>query len=153
MSDLALIWDVHAADASVEANDLATDEGLETALILSLFTDRRANDDDELPDGTEDKRGWWGDAFPVVNGDKIGSRLWLLSREKELAVIPTRAMEYMAEATQWLIDDGVAVAVECLAEIKNVPGRLDLFVGVDRPTGNRIDYRFEYAWASQEARR
>ena len=45
--------------------DLQGDDGLFTAVIISLFTDRRANADDPLPDericALPDPRGWWGD--------------------------------------------------------------------------------------------
>ncbi|NCB53153.1 MAG: hypothetical protein EOM54_14955, partial [Clostridia bacterium] len=39
--------------------DLSSDKGLETAVIVSLFTDRRA-DGEELPPNEKTKRGWWG---------------------------------------------------------------------------------------------
>lgn len=39
--------------------DLVNGDDLQTAMIISLFTDRVARDDDDI-DG-EDRRGWWGD--------------------------------------------------------------------------------------------
>jgi len=38
MSDIALRWDVYAADLAIEAGGLAIDDGLETAVILSAVT-------------------------------------------------------------------------------------------------------------------
>lgn len=72
--------------------DLQGDDGLMTAVIISLFTDARAHDDDPLPDErvgvSSDRRGWWGDCLPDAQGEQtlesIGSRLWLLWREKDL---------------------------------------------------------------------
>lgn len=152
MSDLALHWDSSscAADLSVAANDLARDEGLETAVLLSLFTDRRAEAGDALPSGETDRRGWWGDAVPVHEGDTIGSRLWLLSREKELAIVLSRAEEYAREALQWLVDDQVAERVEVAAEIPR-PGMLGLSVAVYRPHAEPTRYRFNHIWAAQGA--
>jgi len=40
------------------------------AVMISLFTWRRANPDDALP-GTE-RMGWWGDTFPTIANDRIG---------------------------------------------------------------------------------
>ena len=48
-------------------------------------------------------------------GDRIGSRLWLLSREKQLAGVLDRARHYAEEALAWLVEDGVATAVSVTA--------------------------------------
>ena len=50
------------------------------AVLISLFSWRRSNDDDgvQIPY----RKGWWGDTFSSISGDQIGSRLWLLQREK-----------------------------------------------------------------------
>ncbi len=147
MSDLALRWDAtsFAADLAIEANDLARDEGLETAVLLSLFTDRRAEPGDPLPDGESDRRGWWADALPVVEGDRIGSRLWLLSREKETKATLSRAEEYAREALQWLVDDLVAERVKVTAKIPRT-GVLGLEVVIYRPQADPVKYRFNHAW-------
>jgi phage gp46-like protein len=63
LADLALTWDEQqgAADLALIDNDLASDRGLETAVLLSLFTDRRAQPDDVPPSGDPaDRRGWCG---------------------------------------------------------------------------------------------
>jgi phage gp46-like protein len=57
-----------------------------TAVMVALGTNRRANDDDILPNGEADtdRRGWWADtnAETIWQGWPIGSRLWLLERHK-----------------------------------------------------------------------
>jgi phage gp46-like protein len=154
VNDIALVWDTTkgAADFVVEDNDLLTDDGLETAVLLSLFLDRRAEDGDVLPDGETDRRGWWGDAFPVVEGDRIGSRLWLLARSKQTQEVVDRAKEYATEALQWLIDDKVAARVDVESEIVR-NGIIGIGVSIHRPKQDVKNYRWNYTWASQEARR
>lgn len=152
MSDLALTWDGHGADLSIEENDLARDDGLETAVLLSLFTDRRADDGDVLPDGETDRRGWWGDGVPVVEGDRTGSRLWLLGREKQTPATLSRAREYALEALQWLIEDKIAASIDVVATMPGYGGRL-LTVTIHRPKSGAVQYEFGYTWAAQEARR
>jgi phage gp46-like protein len=98
-------------DWSRAGSQLEIDDGLDTAIILSLFSDRRAAEDDVIPDGTDDRRGWWADAYPEIDADRIGSRLWLLHREKDTAAVVQRAREYCEEALAWLIEDGVASRV------------------------------------------
>ena len=51
----------------------------------------------------------------LASGDRIGSRLWLLSREKQLAGVLDRARHYAEEALAWLVEDGVATAVSVTA--------------------------------------
>lgn len=88
---------------------LEFDEGLETAVVISLFTDRRAEPGDiENP---EDRRGWWGDTFPDIPEDKIGSRLWLLGRAKTTEETLELAKLYDEEALAWLLEDRVASRV------------------------------------------
>jgi phage gp46-like protein len=129
--------------------DLELSDGLESAVLLALFTDRRAEASDTLPDSETDRRGWWGDAEPVVEGDRIGSRLWLLAREKETQAVVTRAEEYAREALQWLVDDLVAEKVEVTAEVP-APGVLGLAVAIHRPQLDPVEFRFNYAWEAQE---
>lgn len=147
MTDLRLAFALTdtGADCDLAAGDrdLATDDGLETAVVVSLFTDRRAEADDRLPAAGEDRRGWWGDAAPDLPDDRIGSRLWLLSREKQLPEVLARAEEYARQALAWLVEDGVAGRVSVVASAPR-PGTLALAVAIDRPgAGAR---RFEYVW-------
>jgi len=121
MTDIAL-QDISAPgeparfDIAFAGADLATDDGLQTAVILSLFCDRRAEADDVLPDASGDRRGWWADAWPDVAGDLWGSRGWLLERAKELPEVERRAEAYAEQALAWLIADGVASAVRASAQ-------------------------------------
>lgn len=151
MTDVALRWQVFGADLSVKNNDLETDDGLETAVIVSLFTDRRIEATDIIPDGSDDRRGWWGDSFPAITGDLIGSRLWLLSREKQLPIVLTRAEEYTREALQWLLDDRVSDRVDVTVEFVQ-RGFLGILVVVYRPTKDPAQFRYDYNWAGQALR-
>lgn len=51
---------------------------LTRAVVISLFTWRRAERDDRTPQ----PYGWWGDTWPAVQNDRIGSRLYLLKRRR-----------------------------------------------------------------------
>jgi phage gp46-like protein len=148
--DIALFWDParFQADFGFSSGDLASDSDLTTAVIVSLFTDRRAEDDDPLPDPSASRRGWWGDALGAVgNGRRIGSRLWLLSREKQLKEVVNRGREYAGEALQWLVEDGVASRVTVDAQIVQT-GMLGLFITIEREKRAPAKYRYEFAWAN-----
>ncbi len=90
------------------------------AVIISLFTWRRAHDDDVLPNAGMSRMGWWGDSFPPVANDRIGSRLWLLARSKLTDSTAQQAQDYAKEALQWLIDDGVAARVDVSATRRGI---------------------------------
>jgi len=145
MTDLALRWDnaLFQADLALDFGKLATDDSLRTAVIISLFSDARAESDDPLPDAGGDRRGWWGDAF-AGGGRGIGSRLWLLDREKITREVVGRARDYAREALQWLVDDGVASAVSVDAEAQP-PAVLAIGVTIDRP-GGPARQRFDFVW-------
>lgn len=154
MSDIGLTWFLEdgGADFTVAANDLVVDDGLETTVFLSLFTDRRAEDGDVLPTGEVYRRGWWGDAFPVVPGDRFGSRLWLLARAKQVPETLVRAEEYAKEALAHLVEDRVAERVEVTAVFER-QGVMRLTVPIYRPRVDVVTYRYDYVWAAQAARR
>lgn len=153
--DTGETWTLSGAAASLAAEsillpprDLETDEGLETAVVISLFTDARAADGDVLPDGGSDRRGWWGDGVPVVDGDQVGSKLWLLSRAKQTPDVLARAQQYAREALAWLVEDQVASGVEVIASVPR-PGMLALEVTISRPKVSPVTYRYAAAWAAQ----
>ncbi|MDR1308634.1 MAG: phage GP46 family protein [Deltaproteobacteria bacterium] len=142
MIDLALTFsEAGDFDLSIVDGDLLGDEGLASAITVSLFTDRLAREDDPLPGAMPgqkaDRRGWWGDlGRDDGRSSPIGSRLWLLDREKELPETVNRAREYAAEALAWLEALGGSYTVEARDER---PGRLALDVaaglaGPDRRT-------------------
>jgi phage gp46-like protein len=151
MGDIALQWDLDAggADLYLEDDDLASDEGLRTAVLLSLFTDRRADEADVLPGEDDDRRGWWADEFAAIEGDLFGSRLWLLDRGKILSDTAARAKSFAEEALAWLIEDRVASAIDVQVLIDGHV--LSMVVVITRPTGDEATYRFSHVWEGEAA--
>lgn len=145
MTDIALRWnnDLQCADIVLAGADLQVEDGLETAIIISLFTDRRANADDAVPDGSTDRRGWWGDAAARTAGDMIGSRLWLLERGKLTAETLRLVKDYAEEALAWMVTDQVAKAVEITVE-RRAQDQVALLVQITKPDGNTG--QFSYLW-------
>ena len=143
--------DLLAGDIAIEAGDLAREESLQTAILLSLFSDRRATKEELARFGGDDARGWWGDAIAEVEGDEFGSKLWLLSRGKAIPETLNRAREYARQALSWLIEDEVAsgVTVEAAwldALVPRAPrGFLALGIEIQRPTD--VPARFALVWA------
>ncbi|MGI4849549.1 MAG: phage GP46 family protein [Janthinobacterium lividum] len=115
MSDTTTVWvrELGRGDWMLHGAALQDGNDLESAILISLFTDRIANADDVIPDGTGDPRGWIGDAGQLY---PIGSRIWLLDRAKQTTETLRRANDYIAEALQWLIDDQVVSRFDITTE-------------------------------------
>lgn len=156
--DIALVWDntKGLGDFAKVANDLATDDGLRTSEILSLFCNRGALPGDVLPDGSiaqGGEGGWWADEFANVDGDKIGSRLWLLGRAKNTPDTLTRAEAYAKEALEWEIDDGVAKSVSAVASFFGIPvSGWELDISIVRPDGTSAHFKWRAAWLAESSR-
>jgi phage gp46-like protein len=147
MSDIKTVYDPTSAtfDWQLENGQLSMDDTPSTAVILSMFTDRRAEESDEIPDGSDDRRGWWGDTFPEKPGDVYGSRLWLYARNKDHPATLEVVREAAEQACAWLTDDGVAARVEAeAARLRS--GVLSLTVAITRPDRTRTDIRFADLW-------
>jgi phage gp46-like protein len=147
LADPALVWLPATGDADLVMidDDIASDRGLETAVLLSLFTDRRAENDDRPPSGdARDRRGWWGDEFLVPDGDRYGSRLWLLDRSKRTNETVLLAKQYSAEALAWMLEDRVAAGVDVVVE--TTTSALLIAVTLHRPERDPITFRFNHVW-------
>lgn len=91
---------------------LSFDRTLASPLLLAIGSDRRAATDDVLPplmtapDGVVPfgaRRGWVGDVL-LGDGQRQGSRLWLLERAKRTEETRLAAEDYAAEAVSVIAD-------------------------------------------------
>ena len=145
MPDIAVLWNIAdgRGDWAMAGLQVRTGQDLETAVLVSLFTDRAAQPGDVIPDASSNRRGWWGDAT-------LGSRLWLLERAKKTDDIPARARAYIVEALQWLIDDGVAAGVDATVQWQNAPtpaqGLLAARIVITQPDGSQAALAYQWVW-------
>lgn len=120
---------------------VAVSNPLPRAVLISLFSWRRANPDDNAPV----PMGWWGDTYPTVTGDRIGSRLWLLGREKITNDTLNRARDYASEALQWMIDDGVAARID-VSSTRIGMDAAQLTIDIYQRDGTAWNMRFDDYW-------
>ncbi|EPN9190315.1 phage GP46 family protein [Enterobacter roggenkampii] len=81
---------------------------LTRAVVISLFTHRRADPDDNV----DVPMGWWGDTWPVVANDRYGSKLWLLQRSKLTNALVNTVRTDLRDALQWMQEDGVVTRID-----------------------------------------
>jgi len=153
MADAAMVMTDFGGDLVLFGFDLERDDGLETAVIISLFTDRRASAEQiPLEYEQDDLRGYWGDLTNGSATDQTGSLLWLLAREKELPQTLSRAEQYCRDALAWMVDDLVATTIEVAASYHS-RGVMLLVIDIYRPTGPAVRYRYNYEWSAQAGKR
>jgi len=162
--DVKLIWDEVnlEADVGFANGDLIGDDTLETAAIIGLFADRRANADDKLPDPNDtDRRGWIGDFFtpdivakvqaglpaPLAPTDPWGSRLWELGREGQTQAVLDDANAFAAEGLAFFLTNNIASKVHVAARYPS-RGVLYLPVKIDAPNP-AFAGSYGYAWAAE----
>lgn len=150
--DIAIVWDSANArgDWAVTAGDLALDPGgLQSAVLVSLFTDRVAPADYVPPAGSmPGRRGWWGDTYEA---SPVGSLLWTLDRSKKTGAFTllNQAKDYCKQALQWLVDDGAATSINVQTDWIS-PQTLGILVSILKPFALQpTDFRFEWAWSPQ----
>ena len=143
MSDISTIWNRTRGDYVQAGADLQTNDDLLTAVTISLFTDRVAAEDDPIPDGSGDRRGWWADTEQYP----IGSRLWQLDRAKRTQATLAAAQTYIEEALQWLIDDGVVAQFGIYIEWQ-AQNTLAAQVTAFRNDGTKQPMAFAWVWDS-----
>ncbi|MCK5602852.1 phage GP46 family protein [Candidatus Pacearchaeota archaeon] len=105
---------------------------LETAVLISVFTDRRAEPSDEYGKTNHYKGGWWGSITELI-GREMGSRLWLLRREKLTQSNLNLAKAYLEECLQWMLDDSVAESIVVTTWRGNTPTLLCFKIEIERP--------------------
>lgn len=147
MADIALIYnnDTSRFDIALDGSDLQTDDGLRTAVLLSLFCDASAQGDEPQMDQKDNHRGWWADQYAIITGERFGSLLWLLDRSKRSDETATLAKSYIETALQWAVDDGVVERVQVdVAWISSTA--LAVAIAMRRPDGKVVDFRFDNLW-------
>lgn len=142
---LALRWDNSIGRARLQKTDLgalATDSSLETQVLLSLFTDSEASQQEIKSAGLDRQQGWWADADSLrePGARRSGSKLWLLSRGKTTLETLRRAEGYIEASLVWLVDAGIVATVAVTASRPRI-GVVGIDLVLTRPSKLLPAYR------------
>ena len=101
-------------DIPVINSDLATVDGVETAIGVSIYTDARA------PSGiVKDafrRRGWSGNALTSQENYELGSILWTLDQARLKQNTLNTGEDIVRRSLQYMIDDGIADTIDVIME-------------------------------------
>ncbi len=120
-------------------------------VLISLFTDSRAEESDTLPDASNDLRGWPGDTFYDA---PWGSKLWLLYREKLTTDVRNLAVKYAEDALAWmLVDSGNGQMAKSVVVTGSIPRFQTLALNIDitKPDDEVISLTVSKRWEAQRA--
>jgi phage gp46-like protein len=122
-------------------------DALDQLVWISLFSDRRADPDDELPDKGGDpvyRGGWWADTY---TGDLFGSKLWLLARSPVNATTLLKVKQYAEDALSWMVGSGIAARVDAIAERQDL-GRIALKVIITKRDSKKEALNYPDLWSA-----
>lgn len=146
MPDIAITWDNTAGRGvwTMDGADLRSGSDLQTAILVSLFTDQVAPPDyaPPAPSGSADRRGWWADTY---NGYAIGSLLWTLARAAKTTATLTLVRKYAADALGWMIEAGIVASFDIVAQWVNRTA-IGLQITAHKPSGQPEAFNFGWAW-------
>lgn len=150
MSDYGLFIVDDRIDMLLLPGDIIGDDGLETSVLISLFSDARATPDMlDAIDNDGDLRGFWGDITRPE--DSTGSLLWTLKRAKQLVSTLAKARGFCQSALRWMLDDKIADRVDVATSyLAPASGVMIIAIDIYRPgSANPVQYRYGYEWSAQ----
>jgi phage gp46-like protein len=113
------VWDVTFTNG-----DLTSTNNLDTAVLMSLYTDVRASNS-EVPE-IQRRRGWWGNIVSNYPDYQIGSKLWLLYQARLNQDTLNLVKTYIYNCLSWMIDDGFITGINVATEATSNEGILIL---------------------------
>lgn len=121
-----------------DTGDIETADFFDTAILYSLFGERRAAADEVVD--AQLRRGWIGNDADFENG----SKLWLLSQARLTRNNLNRIEDEAKKGLQWLVDDGFAVAIDDVT-VTLASGRPILAVTIRR-SRDKVDRKLFDVW-------
>lgn len=110
MQDIKVTLNNGRFDISFENGDIVAEDGFDTAIYVSLFTDARAPEN--LVAIPEKRRGWIGNTASPVEGRDLGGLLWLVDQRRLTQKTLNATVDYARKALNWFVDDGLLSRID-----------------------------------------
>jgi phage gp46-like protein len=144
--DIAMIPSTNGdADIAIVNDDILIDDGLETAVYISLFTDMR-----DPASSDSNKHGYWGDTLGLnpFADSPLGSLLWEYSRVVIDTDIVNAVKTACKNSLQWMITDGIAESVSVTSE-KQGNNAYIFDISIKKPGSTGPGYLYRINWEAQ----
>ncbi|MBN9459065.1 MAG: phage GP46 family protein [Bosea sp.] len=127
---------------------LASRAGLATAILLALFTDKRAPEHVVLD--TADRGGWFGDRIDVredLGETDLGSWIWIYERSALTADLPQKIRDAATDALEPIRLQGAVARFDVAVDMDRAAETIDLFVDAFSQDGTVVfSQRFSILW-------
>ncbi|OEE50485.1 phage GP46 family protein [Vibrio anguillarum] len=146
---VSIVFDMMKNTGVIIEGGSVADDTVSALVLISLFTDARADDSDTLPDASNDLRGWPGDTFSDA---PWGSKLWLLYREKMTTEVRNKAVKYAEDALAWMLkDNGEGAMAKSVKVTGSIPQfqTLALSIAITKPDDEVISLTVSKRWEAQ----
>ncbi|MEQ8823850.1 MAG: phage GP46 family protein [Filomicrobium sp.] len=130
-----------------DERDFELTDGLDSAIIVSLFSDRRAYAD-EVQDPWK-RRGWIGDLVSEEPNDRHGSGLWLYEQRRLTQDTAIGVRNEAVQSLEWMQDEALVTQVE--ADVLSYPEhrRVDLRITLQLLDGGVVQRAYALADATR----
>lgn len=153
MGDIRIVFDptTGTGDFNMIGPALEIGHDLETAVLISLFTDAQADPGDIVFD--TDPRGWWADTYSAyedsaltpITGDRIGSKMWQVFARPRNQDTLNWMRDISMTALNWMLVDGVADAIEIYPRFTSSGGVGEIIKIIN----NGVPTTYDYAWSQE----
>jgi len=113
MQDMKVIETDGRFDISFENGDIAKEDGFDTAILVSWFTDARAPAN--LVAIPEKRRGWIANSVSPIEGVEdrdLGGLLWLTDQRRLTPTTRNATVDFGRKALAWFVEDGLLSRVD-----------------------------------------
>ena len=153
MGDIRIVFDpaTGTGDFAMAGGGLETGMELETAVLISLFTDGLADPGDAVFE--TDPRGWWADTYAAQEGptlplngpDRIGSKLWQVFNMPRNPNTLAWMADQILISLGWMKRDGLAQDITAMPRFTS-SGGVGATIRIIRAAGPVV---YDYAWAQE----
>ena len=129
-----------------KGGDFDTVDGLETAILVSLFTNSRRDESDIS--NPLNRGGWIGNWRTSKRPRELGGLCWTVEHERLTREVLNIARENAQNALAWMIDDGLCRNIEVETEPQN-QSKIQYKITITSRDGIKYDYI--YLWDKTDA--
>jgi len=141
MQDVKLVPDKNGLyDISIEDGVIASVDGFQTTIVVSLFTDARAPA--SIVPNAHLRRGWVGDILKAAQDKKTGSYLWTIDQARMIKSTFKQAELHTIDCLQHLIDNNNAKNVN----VDVVPSQKAISINTDIKITENNTERYNTLW-------
>ena len=102
-------------DITFTDGDITADEGFETAIMASMFTDARASE--SQVGAPEQRRGWLGNTLSTVPGREVGGLMYLAEQRRLTQDTVNENVDFAQKSLAWMTEDRLAQRIDVSGEL------------------------------------